>query len=162
MKIADKNQVLDNFRKGTINILVTTPVVEVGVDIPNTNIMLIESADRFGLASLHQLRGRIGRGNKKAYCLLFTESNSAVASKRLQALKGSNSGFRLAEIDLSLRGPGEVLGTKQHGDTNLKIASWQDIDLIKLSKIIALQAVANPSQFAKLHERFRQKLIAEN
>ncbi len=162
MKVEEKNRVLDEFRSGKIDILVTTPVVEVGVDIPNANIMLIESADRFGLASLHQLRGRIGRGDKKAYCLLFTENSNNKVLARLSALKENNSGFRLAEIDLGLRGPGEVLGTRQHGETNLKIASWQDIDLIKLSKTIALQAVANPSQFAKLHKAFAEKLISVN
>lgn len=162
LKPDEKNTVLDEFRSGKTQILVTTPVVEVGVDIPNATIMLIEGAERFGLSQLHQLRGRVGRGGKKSYCLLLTTEDSGGGIKRLEALKTHTSGFKLAEIDLALRGPGEILGTRQHGEANLKIASWLDIDLIKASKQVATLAVENPDKFAKLHKAYRDKLVIEN
>lgn len=133
MKETEKNKLLLEFSKGNINILVSTPVVEVGIDIPNATIMLIEASDRFGLAALHQLRGRVGRGNKESYCLLFTESESEKTLERLTALTKTSSGFELAELDLKLRGAGDVLGTKQSGFGNLKIADWSQTKLIKLA-----------------------------
>lgn len=150
-KSKEKNQVLENFKKGTLDVLVATPVVEVGIDIPNATIMLIEAADRFGLAQLHQLRGRVGRSDKKSYCLLFSETKGQKVLARLSAMEKSLSGFELAELDLKLRGPGEIFGLKQHGLPDLKIASWQDIDLIKKAKDTAqkLLTVA-PGRFLKL------------
>lgn len=138
MKESEKTQVLNDFRTRKLDILVSTPVVEVGIDVPNATIMLIEGADRFGLAQLHQLRGRIGRGIKESYCLLFTKNDSVKAVQRLSALAKITSGFELAELDLKLRGAGDVLGTKQSGFGNLKIADWSQTKLIKL----ALEAVA--------------------
>ena len=110
--------------------LVTTPVVEVGIDIPNATIMVVEAAERFGLAQLHQLRGRVGRGVKQSYCLLFSE----LKSERLKAMENHHSGRELAEIDLSLRGPGDVTGVSQHGLPEFKIASYTDLPLIQLAK----------------------------
>ncbi len=136
MKDTDKNKLLLEFSKGNIDILVSTPVVEVGIDIPNATIMLIEASDRFGLAQLHQLRGRVGRGSKESYCLLFTENDSEKTVERLTALTKTSSGFELAELDLKLRGAGDVLGTKQSGFGNLKIADWSQTKLIKLAKDI--------------------------
>lgn len=136
LKEKEKNEILNKFKNKEINILVSTPVVEVGIDIPNATIMLIEGADRFGLAGLHQLRGRIGRGTKESYCLLFTENNSEKAIERLTALSKTSSGFELAELDLKLRGAGDVLGTKQSGFGNLKIADWSQTKLIKLANEI--------------------------
>lgn len=133
LKETEKNDVLNNFKEGKSDILVSTPVVEVGIDIPNATIMLIEGADRFGLAQLHQLRGRIGRGTKESYCLLFTENDSEKVTTRLTALTKTSSGFELAELDLKLRGAGDVLGTKQSGFGNLKIADWSQTKLIKLA-----------------------------
>lgn len=133
MKDTDKNKLLLEFSKGSIDILVSTPVVEVGIDIPNATIMLIEASDRFGLAQLHQLRGRVGRGTKESYCLLFTENDSEKTVERLTALTKTSSGFELAELDLKLRGAGDVLGTKQSGFGNLKIADWSQTKLIKLA-----------------------------
>lgn len=133
LKEKEKNEILLKFKNGETNILLSTPVVEVGIDIPNATIMLIEGADRFGLAQLHQLRGRVGRGQKESYCLLFTENDSEKAINRLTALTKTSSGFELAELDLKLRGAGDVLGTKQSGFGNLKIADWSQTEIIKLA-----------------------------
>src|SRR5258706_1605797 len=123
MKHDEKTTVLSDFRSRRIDILVATPVVEVGIDIPNATIMVIEAAERFGLAGLHQLRGRVGRGAKQSYCLLFSNFHSGMAYTRLRAMAKTHSGFELAELDLSLRGPGEIFGTAQSGFPELKIAS---------------------------------------
>lgn len=147
-----KDKILDDFRKGNIKLLVSTPVVEVGIDIPGASIMVIEAAERFGLSQLHQLRGRIGRGSKKSYCLLLSEKLTPLAERRLKALQSETSGFRLSEIDLQLRGPGEVFGIRQHGFPKLKIASWRDIDLIKLSKSITQDIfVKSPKEYLKIY-----------
>lgn len=128
MKAAEKTKVLDDFKAKKYSVLVATPVVEVGIDIPNATIMVIEGADRFGLGQLHQLRGRVGRGTMQSYCLLFTEIPEAV--ERLKNLEHIHSGPRLAQVDLMLRGPGEVFGMRQHGVPHLKIASFTDMETI--------------------------------
>lgn len=143
--LKEKNAVLDKFKAGEIDILVTTPVVEVGIDVPNATIMMIEAADRFGLAQLHQLRGRVGRGQKKSYCLVMTESESDKTLTRLEALKKTVSGFELAELDLAMRGPGEIFGTRQSGFPELKIATWQDTDLIIRSRNVAANLIKSSS-----------------
>lgn len=158
----EKNEVLNSFRSGKTNILVSTPVIEVGIDVPNATIMVIEAAERFGLAQLHQLRGRIGRGEKKSYCLLFTESKTQNVRARLSALQRGLSGFELAELDLKLRGPGEMFGLRQHGFPDLKIASWQDIELIKKARELATQAVRNKKKFPKLIKRIQNPFVAPN
>lgn len=131
MKSDEKNKVLTDFKKGEYDILVATPVVEVGIDIPTATIILIEGSDRFGLAQLHQLRGRVGRSDRASYCLLFTESESPEVMKRLKLLETINNGPLLAEADLKLRGPGELFGTRQHGSWGLKIAKFSDFTLIR-------------------------------
>lgn len=156
LKEKEKDQVLSDFKKKKIDILVSTPVVEVGIDIPNANIMLIEGAERFGLAQLHQLRGRVGRSNKKAYCLLFSENRSKKVTKRLSALQRESSGFTLAEIDLKMRGPGEIFGVKQHGFPELKVASWQDIDLIKRTRVLAEDVINNPNKYTLLFDKMKK------
>jgi ATP-dependent DNA helicase RecG len=129
LKAADKQAVMKQFVEGKLDILVSTTVIEVGVDVPNASIMLIESAERFGLAQLHQLRGRVGRGGDQGYCYLLT-SDSSAPSKRLRALESSQDGFKLAEMDLELRGPGAIYGTSQHGQLDLRIAKLSDMRLI--------------------------------
>lgn len=134
LKPREKEAVLNDFRTGKYQILVSTPVVEVGIDIPNATVMVIEGAERFGLAQLHQLRGRIGRGLEESWCLLFTEDEQPETLKRLSALQKYHSGPKLAELDLKLRGPGEVYGLRQSGVPDLKIADLTDTALLKESK----------------------------
>jgi len=131
LKSREKEKILESFRKGETKILVSTPVVEVGIDVPNATVMMIEGAERFGLASLHQLRGRVGRGEKESFCFLLTESEEKPVLERLRALEKEQSGFALAELDLKLRGPGEIYGTVQHGLSELKVANLTDNQLIK-------------------------------
>jgi ATP-dependent DNA helicase RecG len=135
MKPAEKDEVMAKFRDGEYNILVSTTVVEVGVDVPNSTVMLIEGADRFGLAQLHQLRGRVGRGADQSYCLLIPTHEDATENDRLQAMSQTNSGFELADLDLKTRGPGEFLGTRQAGfASTLKMASITDVPLIEKAR----------------------------
>lgn len=162
MRMKEKNEVLDLFREGKTDILVSTPVVEVGIDVANATIMLIEAAERFGLAQLHQLRGRVGRGKKKSYCLLFSQGKSPKVLTRLTAMTKGISGFELAELDLKLRGPGEIFGTRQHGFPELKIATWDDIELIREAKKVAMAAFDSPAKYVSLHTLLRQKQIIAN
>ncbi|MBI5953377.1 MAG: ATP-dependent DNA helicase RecG [Chloroflexi bacterium] len=135
MKPAEKDEVMAKFRDKEFDILVSTTVVEVGVDVPNSTVMLIEGADRFGLAQLHQLRGRVGRGAEQSYCLLIPTHEDAAENERLQAMSQTNSGFELADLDLKTRGPGEFLGTRQAGfATTLKMASITDVALIEKAR----------------------------
>jgi ATP-dependent DNA helicase RecG len=134
MKGKEKDEVMNKFIANEIKILVSTSVVEVGIDMPNASIMMIEGADRFGLAQLHQFRGRVGRSSHQSFCFLFSDSDSPKTLKRLEALTMNNDGFALAKIDLKFRGPGEVFGTLQKGFPELKIASLFDYELMKLAK----------------------------
>ena len=127
MKTREKERIMNDFKKNKFDILVSTAVVEVGVDVPNASVMMIEGAERFGLAQLHQFRGRVGRASHKSYCFVFTESPSSKTYKRLGALVNLHDGFQLAEKDLEIRGPGEIYGTAQHGFWDLKMASLTDI-----------------------------------
>jgi len=162
MKAKEKNAVLEDFRSNKIQILVATPVVEVGIDIPNAAIMLIEAAERFGLSQLHQLRGRVGRGELQSYCLLFTEDQNAQTITRLKAMETIHSGPILAELDLTLRGPGELFGTRQHGLPELKIARFSDSDLIAETRQAVHGVVGqdpNLSSFPLLREKLRESTI---
>ncbi len=136
LKPADKQAVMQQFVDGKYDILVSTTVIEVGVDVPNASIMLVENAERFGLAQLHQLRGRVGRSGQQGYCYLLP-SDSQPPSRRLRALESSNDGFRLAELDLELRGPGAIYGTSQHGQLDLRIAKLTDVKLIAVARASA-------------------------
>lgn len=158
LTVKEKDKVLNDFRSRKIDILVTTPVVEVGIDIPNATIMVIEAAERFGLAQLHQLRGRVGRSEKKSYCLLFSNFHSGNAFSRLKAMERSHSGFELAELDLKMRGPGEIFGTAQSGFPELKIASWSNYELIKKTKDLAEEIVKSPAKFPGVSSRLTSSL----
>lgn len=153
LKSKEKEEILEKFRKGLFDILVTTPVVEVGIDIPNATIMMIEGSERFGLSQLHQLRGRVGRGDKQSYCLLFTDSWQAINSQRLKGLETLYSGAELAELDLKLRGPGNMYGTSQHGIPKLKAASFSDINLLQRAKHEADKILNDLENFPKLLEK---------
>lgn len=131
MKQADKDRIMERFHAGEIQILISTVVIEVGINVPNATVMLIENAERFGLAQLHQLRGRVGRGKEQSYCILISEGNSRVAKERAEIMTSTNDGFLIAEKDLELRGPGEFFGMRQHGMPDLKLA-----DLVKHIKIL--------------------------
>lgn len=162
MKPEQKTNVLTDFRKQKHQILLATPVVEVGIDIPNATIMMIEGADRFGLGQLHQLRGRVGRGELSSYCLLFTEKDDNDTIERLKALERVYSGPELAEIDLIHRGPGELLGIRQHGIPNLKIASFTDGKTIEeTQKAVSDLTAIDPSlhSFTLLREKARECTI---
>jgi len=142
LKSKEKMDVMAKVKSGEIDILVATPVVEVGLDLPNAAIIIIEAADRFGLASLHQLRGRVGRRGQQAYCLLFSESKSLDVLKRLKAMETIHDGLKLAELDLAMRGPGEFSGSQQHGFIDLKVAKLTDLELIKETKEAAEYSLA--------------------
>jgi ATP-dependent DNA helicase RecG len=133
---ANRQKVLRQFAENKINILVTTPIIEVGIDFPNATTIIIQSADRFGLAQLHQLRGRVGRGSDQSFCYLFSESDSDKANKRLEMLTRTHDGQKIAEYDLKTRGPGEAFSFIQHGFPSLKIASFSDYKLISLGQLI--------------------------
>jgi len=145
MKPDEKKEKMSDLKKGLTRILISTSVVEVGIDIPRLKIMMIEGADRFGLAQLHQMRGRIGRAGQESYFLLFTDSENPETLERLKALVRIKDGFRLADFDLSLRGPGEVMGIKQSGYFDFKLASYTDFELIKEAKTEALKIIATDS-----------------
>lgn len=161
MKKQEKSKILSDYKDGLYDILVTTPVVEVGIDIPNASIMMIEASERFGLAQLHQLRGRVGRGTLASYCLLMTTASGS-SKERLQAMTKTLSGRELAEFDLSLRGPGEIFGTRQSGITELKIASWQDTDLIAKASSTAQMVVENQEKHQDIITFFASQQITAN
>lgn len=148
MKPGDKNAVMERFLKHELDILVSTTVIEVGVDVPNASVMMIEGADRFGLAQIHQLRGRIGRGGHPGYCYLMM-SDAKAPSARLRALERTNDGFKLAELDLELRGPGAIYGTMQHGQLDLRIAQLTDAKLIARARQAAQSFIDRQEVLAK-------------
>ncbi|MBA7649777.1 ATP-dependent DNA helicase RecG [subsurface metagenome] len=139
MPATEKDKVMRRFRSGELNILVATPVVEVGIDVPNATVMLVDSADRFGLSQLHQFRGRVGRGQEQSYCMLLAQNPSEVARERLDIIEKTQDGFELAEEDLKLRGPGEFFGTRQSGLPDLRMAKLSDVGLLELARSEAIR-----------------------
>lgn len=148
MKSEEKSKIMQQFAKHELDILVSTTVIEVGVDVPNASVMLIEAADKFGLAQLHQLRGRVGRGGHQGYCYLMM-SDSKAPPQRLRALEQSNDGFKLAELDLEIRGPGAIYGTMQHGELDLRVAKLSDTKLIAAARQCAAEFIARGENLLK-------------
>ncbi len=159
MSSTDKERTMEAFKKGDVNMLVSTSVVEVGVDVPTATVMIIEGADRFGLAQLHQLRGRVGRGKRQAYCFVFPSANTENADKRLRALKKSTDGFALAEQDMKIRGPGTFFGTAQSGLPDLAMEALTDIELTKKVSAVAHELMNEDASLQKwpvLRQRVNQ------
>lgn len=170
MKPKEKNQIMEKFASGQIQILVSTTVVEVGVNVPNATVMMIENAERFGLAQLHQLRGRVGRGEHQSYCIFIQGNKEEKTSRRLKILNESNDGFFIASEDLRLRGPGDFFGIRQSGEMNFRLADiYQDSEILKkaseaAAEILSLDPDLNLPQFALLRERLEiyQDMKLEN
>lgn len=166
MKPKLKEEVMEGFVNGEIKILVSTTVIEVGVNVPNANTMIIENAERFGLSQLHQLRGRVGRGNEQAFCILFAHGNNEVTKKRMETMCISNDGFYISEQDLKLRGPGDFFGTRQHGLPEMKIANlFEDSDILEKSQEAAREIMEEDASLSS--EKYRglkkraDKIIAD-
>lgn len=160
MKSDEKDRIMAAFKDKKADILVSTTVIEVGVDVPNATVMMIENAEQFGLAQLHQLRGRVGRGNFQSYCIMINTSKSDKASQRLEILNHSNDGFFIAEQDLRLRGPGDIFGTRQSGDMDFKIADiYKDADVLKLARLAVDEMLKNDPELEKIeNQSLRHKL----
>jgi ATP-dependent DNA helicase RecG len=138
LKQDEKNAVMEGFSKGEIPVLVATTVIEVGINVPNASVMLIENAERFGLAQLHQLRGRVGRGAAQSYCVLVTDSWNELTKKRMKAMTSTTDGFALSDLDLNIRGPGDFFGTRQHGLPEMRVANlYRDGDILKEAQAAA-------------------------
>jgi ATP-dependent DNA helicase RecG len=159
MSLQEKEEIMDRFKSGEIDILVSTPVIEVGIDVPNATVMLIDGADRFGLSQLHQFRGRVGRGEHQSYCLLMADFPGMEARKRLKLLERVQDGFKLAEEDLKLRGPGDYAGTRQSGLPCLKVASILDQDILALARREAIRLLeTDPELTSEDNEMLGQHL----
>jgi ATP-dependent DNA helicase RecG len=160
MKAEEKQQSMEEFKSGRADILVATSVIEVGVDVPNATVIVIESAERFGLAQLHQLRGRVGRGSEQSYCVLMSDEKlSKESSKRLEAMCQTSDGFELAELDLKLRGAGDINGTQQSGEAfDLKIANpTYDHQILQVAQSVAIALLdADPSLSHPQHVALRK------
>ena len=160
----EKQEIMERFRRGETNALISTTVLEVGVDVPNATVMLIENAERFGLAQLHQLRGRIGRGEHKSYCILLTSAQAKEASEKLAVLEKTGNGFEVAEADWELRGPGDLLGTAQSGLPALKIGNLKtDAHLMRRARTAAMSIVqADPRLESPENQRFRRLIVEQH
>ncbi len=159
LKKNEKTEIMEKFAKGEIQILISTSVVEVGINVPNATVMIIEGAERFGLAQLHQFRGRVGRSDFQSYCFLFTDTDQQDSLERLEIFTKTKNGFELAQQDLKLRGPGEVYGYKQSGTANLKLADLTDVKLIKLTRSAAkhiLSISKDLEKFPKIKQKLEQ------
>jgi ATP-dependent DNA helicase RecG len=154
LKQAEKDEIMTQFRDKEIDILVSTTVVEVGVDIPNASVMLIEGANHFGLAQLHQLRGRVGRGAEKSYCLLIPEDDANTENERLKVMSETNDGFVLAESDLNQRGPGQFLGSRQSGFSKFQLASMTNIRLIEKARREARKLISEDPNLEREDHKF--------
>ena len=159
MALHEKEQVMDDFKSGDLDVLVSTPVIEVGIDVPNATVMLVDGADRFGLAQLHQFRGRVNRGMHQGYCLLLADDPGEEAKNRLKLVERIDDGFKLADEDLKLRGAGDYLGTRQSGLPNLSVASITDQDIAALARQEAAAILdADPTLTKPHHAPLAQRL----
>ncbi|HAL63044.1 MAG TPA: DNA helicase RecG [Clostridiales bacterium] len=162
MKASEKDAVMQDFLDAKTSILVSTTVIEVGVNVPNSNIMIIENAERFGLATLHQLRGRVGRGNEQAYCIMIAETSSELIKKRMKTMCQSNDGFYISEQDLKLRGPGDFFGTRQHGLPEMKIANLvTDAEILKLADSAVSDILEKSAEINQKEEEVLFKKVSE-
>ena len=160
MKPKEKDEIMTKFKNGEIDILISTTVIEVGVDVPNANIMVIENAERFGLATLHQLRGRVGRGNFKSYCILKYKGKSELKKQRMDIMVKTNDGFVISEKDLELRGSGEFFGTRQHGLPELKIANlFSDMELLKRVQSVAVAIMEDDPELKKTENSVLKNMV---
>ncbi len=161
MKPAEKEEIMRQFRDGEINILVSTTVIEVGVDVPNACVMVVEDAERFGLAQLHQLRGRVGRGEHQSFCVLIADPKTEEGRDRLNVMVRTTNGFEIAEEDLRIRGPGEFYGTRQSGIPSLRIANiLRDVDILEQSREDAFELVKSDSYLKKdAHQKLRKEIV---
>jgi ATP-dependent DNA helicase RecG len=155
---------MERFRRGETSVLISTTVIEVGVDVPNATLMLIENAERFGLAQLHQLRGRIGRGEHKSYCILLSEEKSPEATEKLAVLEKTSDGFEVAEADWNLRGPGDLLGTAQSGLPALKLGDLKkDAPIMRRARAAATAILeTDPELEFPENQRFRGLIVEEH
>ena len=156
-----KSDIMNRFKSGEINIIVSTTVIEVGINVPNATLMIIENAERFGLAQLHQLRGRVGRGEHKSYCMLIAEVKNDIIRRRMEIISGSNDGFFIAEEDLKIRGTGELFGFRQHGEDGLLISNVvEDINILKNANIDAKKMISSEDEIdTKIKNEIYQKLL---
>ena len=161
MKGVEKRAVMDAFRRGEYDILVSTAVVEVGIDVPNATVIVVEGANRFGLAQLHQFRGRVGRGEAQAHCLLLADSPTAEAERRLRLMEETQDGFRLAEEDLKMRGPGEFFGTRQSGLPTLKVARLSDVRILEDARAHAMELFERDPDLERTEHRLLAERVAE-
>ena len=162
MKQKDKDSIMERFKNKEIDVLVSTTVIEVGVDVPNSNIMVIENAERFGLAQLHQLRGRVGRGKYQSYCILKFEGKSDNVRKRMKVMCDTNDGFIISEKDLELRGSGDFFGTMQHGLPEFKIANlFEDVGILKLVQSVATKILLDDPKLEKQENKLLKELIKD-
>jgi ATP-dependent DNA helicase RecG len=162
MKAKDKDSIMDRFKNGEINILISTTVIEVGVNVPNASIMIVEDAQRFGLAQLHQLRGRVGRGEYQSYCILKYKGNGETVRERMKVMCDTNDGFVISEKDLELRGSGDFFGTAQHGLPELKIANlFEDMPLLKEVQKLAIEILEEDKKLEKEKNKKLKKAVKE-
>ena len=162
MRPKDKDMIMQKFKNKEIDILISTTVIEVGVDVPNSNVMVIENAERFGLAALHQLRGRVGRGEYQSYCILKYEGKSENVRKRMKVMCETNDGFVISEKDLELRGAGDFFGTMQHGLPEFKIANlFEDIETLKMVQSVAIKILSDDPKLEKDKNKLLKELIKE-
>lgn len=162
MRPKEKDFIMDEFKNGNIDILISTTVIEVGVNVPNASIMVIENAERFGLAQLHQLRGRVGRGEYQSYCILKYQGNSEVIRQRMKVMTETNDGFIISEKDLELRGSGEFFGTKQHGLPEFKIANlFEDMPILKMVQSLAIKILQQDPKLEKEENKLLKQMVKE-